>query len=73
MMTTGYETTSPVDWHRIFSAFNDKITFPKGTPVTNDGGKFYISPSAMEPGTIERHDLTYYGCEVPENKVRRIP
>lgn len=72
MMSTGYETTAPVEWHRPFSAMNDKITFPAGTRVTNEGGVYYIAPSACEARSLERHDLTYYGCQVPANKVRIV-
>ena len=37
-----------------------------------EGESFWIAPCAMPKGSIERHDLTYYGCEVPADKVKEV-
>ena len=70
--STGYVTTCEVLWTRAYSAIPGAITFPAGTPVVREGESFWIAPCAMPKGSIERHDLTYYGCEVPADKVKEV-
>jgi hypothetical protein len=64
------KTIREVKWHRLFSAFNDTIIFPAGTPVVKTDGRYWIASSAAGDDCIVRHDLSTHGCQVNDDNVR---
>ncbi len=62
-----YRLARTIKWKRAFSAFNDEIILPVGSPVLqgNEAGEYWVSKDALpEYMTIARSDLETYGCMV---------
>lgn len=67
-----YRLAKTIRWKRSFSAFNDEIILPVGSPVLqgNEAGEYWVSKDALpEYMTIARSDLETYGCMVKADDI----
>lgn len=69
-----YRTKRLLKFSRPYSAFNDTLVFPKGTPVRFSNGRFWISTDAVmrKYGSGAAHDSAHYGFEVSQEDTERI-